>query len=924
MSHATGEQRGKLARQALAPPLRAGNFQHGAFKGKGRYTWFEGSVLYAEWAKGEPIRDSRFAGVDGTRLYDIVYKAGAVISASRLVLPHGAGEVRQLTAEASGTKRGGGSKALPGDSISTGGPTGNARLARAAAVQDAAREEASTTYAYYADPRYGVGHCQSACGRVAQVPLLALPAVLVAATIALDFAAFATAYTGTTCRMTNPQTRSCFGQEPGTCCKGEEVQGLGFAVVSLLLLAASLATAVLYAVSKRDLTIGAALPSVLHSLGLSPVWHAVRLIWALRTPRTLSKGAKAGKAQSGSPGEGPARTPASRAPVMSLGLGKTRGRSNTSFKEANPMGDVEMPPSASGGQGGDTAGRGTLSALPGPLTAVSTSVRAMLETTAPWLFTGVSRAQLHRVAQHCVPALLLHAYGLFGLWTFEDVPPLEAAAAACGVVVLWWTLVASDLGGITMKSLRFILPPPDTPLWKDPKMPSLFVRESPHENSALWLTLAAIISGLFRAMELLSRLAILGGVLAATKGVLLALLLPGWLGSYYLYAAWSYPRERDYETRERLKAWALPHWPSVRERQAAEAAGGVDGTGGTLRRGSSDAGKVSPKRPATLEDSKAASGAIASPPAVPGKSSGGLKGGSGAGRGGGARASDSVSARPPTSPREKPSSTPTGTPTKPRPSAGKAGSDTAASCPMRTRHCFEACGVRCWDCLRPGLRDASVWWWERAISPMDPRLLISLVAFPAPNWSPLFPTVASVGAPLTARFPVWSYFASRAAEDILGILLFAATQRYGENPVSSFLESSALGMPVRAWCCRESLWLLLVVCTLVKYILLPFYLNLFQVLAQPPLEEDGEDVQAQSTFSFAWWRKVDPRKVPDWATEALPGQAGYKSAHRPSTMAAQVLSPSQAEEEKKAAPASRAERLRHLSDAGGDAKGEDA
>jgi hypothetical protein len=138
---------------------------------------------------------------------------------------------------------------------------------------------------------------------------------------------------------------------------------------------------------------------------------------------------------------------------------------------------------------------------------------------------------------------------------------------------------------------------------------------------------------------------------------------------------------------------------------------------------------------------------------------------------------------------------------------------------------------------------------------------------------------------------VWSFYSTRAIEDICGLLLYAALQRYGENVLHDELNAGSLGPLPRAWCCMESLWLLLVSTTLIKYIMLPAYLNVLQTLAQPPLEE--EEGGGDSILSAAWWRRVNPNKVPDWATEPAPGRSGHKSGHRQSQIQGQVISPAQ-------------------------------
>ena len=853
------------------------------------------------------MRDSRFAGVDGTRVYDITYIAGALRSASRVVLPRGAGEIRRRAiGDADGTLRtdsisvaaGGGtsvksaladSKASSaGDTLATTGSAsaaggGKGRANRAAAVQASAAggdaEGAGQEYVYYPDPAFGLGHFTNKHARNCQVPMLLLPSLLFTAAVGLDFAAFATQYTDTVCRMTNPQTRSCFNQ-PETCCRGEIIDTVPYAACSMVLLLLSIVACIVQVWQGLDLTISSPLLRVLHPLGLAPVYHAAKLIAAIANVKPETKTAAENPDLPSVAGGGRLKR------GMSIGMG-TRAKAN-SFKEENPMGD--LPDTATAVAPAEH--KMTVADLKLEPMGSSPNPAALLYTGAPWLFSGVSRAQLRRVVQHAVPALLLHGYGLYALWTFEEPPALVLVAPILTLVALWWYLVAADVGGLTTKSLRFLRPPRDTPLWKDPKMPSLFVRSVVDGMDPVWLGVVYVLSAVYRAMELLSRVLIVGGVLGASRGVLLVVLLPAWVATYYVYAAWSYPRERDLAKRSEYIAWAQPEWPGVKEQQEIEAFAAVGGSSST-----SSASKSPGRSPASGRSPGRSSSKIQAPK-LP-DTGGGLKGG--ARDPVSARAAPPTTAEPPLSPSSGGSAA--GDSKFAAPSSvntAKAGSVSASKVDspappvgvpagVRCRHCWQACSVRCGDCVRPVVRDTAIWWGERGIAPWDSRFLLSLLAFPAPNWSPLFPTVGSVGAPLTANYPVWSYYASRAFEDICGLLLYAALQRYGENVLHDGLNEGPLGPLPRAWCCMETLWLLLVSCTLVKYIVLPGYLNVFQMLAQPPLEDEEGD--GSSVMSMAWWRRVNPTKVPDWATEAAPGQAGHKPGHRPSAIQRQVITP---------------------------------
>ncbi len=798
--------------------------------------------------------------------------------------------------KATGANEAGDTIATTGSAASAGGAKGRAN--RAAAVQaSAAGEDGSggsgSEYVYYPDPSFGTQHFDNKHATNCQVPLLILPALLFAASVGLDFAAFATGYTSAVCRMTNPQTRSCFNQ-PETCCKGEIIDTVPYAGFSMALLALSIVACGVQLWQNLDLTIASPLLRVLHPLGLTPVYHAVQLIRAI-VNGTLPAGVTAAASKKDNK---PATAADGRGRAMSIGMG-ARVTNSKPFKEENPMGDLPDGTTAVAPPGGAApplraarpsiaSGVTLASELKLQPAGASRNPNVLLHTAAPWLFSGVSRAQLSRVVTHAVPSLLLHGYGLYALWTFEQPPALVLVAPILTLVALWWYLVAADVGGLSTKSLRFLRPPRDTLLWKDPKMPSLFVRSVVDGLDPVWLSVVYFLSAVYRAMELLSRVLILGGVLGATKGVLLAVLLPVWVGTYYVYAAWSYPRERDLAKRKTYIAWAQPEWPTVQEQQQEEAiaAAAAAGAAGAAAGGSSP-GKNSAK--------------VKAPPLPQAK--GGLKGG--------ARESARADAGPPQSARPPISSGDVDdcvgdskAPATPTSRAGgssrgiKGGNKDSSAPPapvqgvpagVKCKHFWQACAVRSGDCIRPCVRDSAIWWGERGIAPWDSRFLLSLLAFPAPNWSPLFPTLGSVGAPLTANYPVWSYYATRAVEDICGLLLYAALQRYGENVLHDELNSGPIGPLPRAWCCMDSLWLLLVSCTLVKYIVLPAYLNLLQMLAQPPLEEEEGD--SNSIMSMAWWRRVNPNKVPDWATEPTPGQPGHRPGHRPSAIQRQVLSP---------------------------------
>jgi len=879
--------------------------------------------LYAEWSRDEPVRDSRFAGVDGTRLYDITYIAGAVRSASRLVLPRGAGEIRRraigdadgtvradsisgpatgtvarsaLAPESKKTGTAGDTLATTGSNNTAGGSKGRANRAAAvlatAGAGPGAQSSTGQEYVYYPNPSFGTRHFNNRHATNCQVPLLLLPSLLFAAAVGLDFAAFATQYGDSVCRMTNPQTRSCFNQ-PDTCCKGEIIDTVPYAALSMAVLALSIIACLVQLWQSLDLTIASPVLRVLHPLGLAPVYHAVKLIMAIMSTAPVPAATPALGA-----GGPPAAPGANRPRGLSIGMGKAARAKAKSFKEENPMGDApdlavtgaaDAKPALRAARPSIASGVTLAAEMKMEPMASSTDPNVLLFTGAPWLFSGVSRAQLSRVVLHAVPALLLHGYGLYALWTFEEPPTLVLLAPILTLVVLWWYLVAADVGGLSTKSLRFLRPPRDTPLWKDPKMPSLFVRAVADGLDPVWLGVVCLLSAVYRAMELLSRVLILGGVLGATRGVLLAVLLPAWMVTYYIYAAWSYPRERDLVKRGEYIAWAQPEWPGVQEQQQAEAAAAaINQAGGA----STPSSTSSPGR----------SSSKVKAPQVP-ESGGGLKGG---GRNAAsATAGPSRLAAPPTSPvgggdskftalssvRAGSNAAGVNGGSKDTPTVKTAITPSGVPAGLRCRHFWQACGVRCGDCCRPLVRDTVVWWGERGIAPWDSRFLLSLLAFPAPNWSPLFPTLGSVGAPLTANYPVWSFYASRAVEDICGLLLYAALQRYGENVLHDELNAGPIGPLPRVWCCMDTLWLLLVSSTLVKYILLPVYLNLFQMLAQPPLEDEEGD--GSSIMSMAWWRRVNPNKVPDWATEPAPGQPGHKPGHRPSAIERQVISPAE-------------------------------